>query len=112
MRNGVPAELRRLALRRLWRSNPVFANLDGLNDYDEDYSALGIVAEQVSSLFQPGKGMVDPEDEDEADDREAQVANAEPEAESTEPPEDEQEEEALSAETEDGEPLEKPAEKA
>lgn len=38
-RRVAPA-LRRLALRRLWRSDPRLANLDGLNDYDEDFGAL------------------------------------------------------------------------
>lgn len=37
LRAGVPEELRRLALRKLWRSSPVLANLDGLNDYDWDF---------------------------------------------------------------------------
>lgn len=37
MRAGVPEELRKLALRKLWRSSPVLANLDGLNDYDWDF---------------------------------------------------------------------------
>ncbi len=58
---NVPDEIRRLALRKLWASDPVLANLDGLNDYDEDYSALGMIAEKVSSLFKPGEGMPDPE---------------------------------------------------
>jgi hypothetical protein len=40
MRAGVPEELKRLALRKLWRTDPVFANLDGMNDYDEDFSAI------------------------------------------------------------------------
>ena len=62
---NVPDQLRRLALRKLWLSDPVLANLDGLNDYDEDYSALGMIAEKVSSIFQPGKGMPDPEPEPE-----------------------------------------------
>ena len=38
LKKGVPEALRRQALQRLWRSNPVFANLDGLAEYDEDYS--------------------------------------------------------------------------
>jgi len=57
---GVPDELRRLALRKLWTSDPVLANLDGLNDYDEDFSALGMIASTVSTLFKPGEGMPDP----------------------------------------------------
>ena len=34
LRDGVPERLKQAALRKLWLSNPVFANLDGLNDYD------------------------------------------------------------------------------
>lgn len=30
----VPEHLQQLALRKLWSSNPVFSELDGLNDYD------------------------------------------------------------------------------
>ena len=30
----MPEHLKQAALRKLWLSNPVFANLDGLNDYD------------------------------------------------------------------------------
>ncbi|SMF55618.1 Protein of unknown function [Tistlia consotensis] len=37
LRQGVPEELQRLALRKLWSSSPVLANIDGLNDYDLDY---------------------------------------------------------------------------
>lgn len=62
---NVPDQLRRLALRKLWLSDPVLANLDGLNDYDEDYSTLGMIVEKVTSVFQPGKGMPDPEPEPE-----------------------------------------------
>jgi len=67
LKPGVPEILRRKALRTLWRSNPVFANLDGLNDYDEDFSAVGIVAQEVSSLYKVGKGIVDPEAEEDAE---------------------------------------------
>lgn len=56
----VPDELRRLALRKLWASDPVLANLDGLNDYDEDFSTLGTIVGMVTSLFNPGEGMPDP----------------------------------------------------
>jgi hypothetical protein len=39
MQKGVPTAVRRLALRKLWRSDPVLANLDGLNDYEDmDYT--------------------------------------------------------------------------
>ena len=60
-RPGVPNALRQQALRKLWRTNPVLANLDGLNDYDEDYSTVGMIEEVVETLFQIGRGMADPE---------------------------------------------------
>jgi len=40
MSDGVPDKLRRLALRKLWSSNPLFGFRDGLNDYDEDFTML------------------------------------------------------------------------
>jgi len=40
MSEGVPDKLRRLALRKLWASNPLFGFRDGLNDYDEDFRAI------------------------------------------------------------------------
>ena len=36
MAKVVPDRLRRRALRRFWRLNPVLANVDGLVDYGED----------------------------------------------------------------------------
>ena len=59
MREGVPEELRRLALRKLWRSNPIFGFRDGLDDYDEDYTMIGMVAEKIATVFDPEKGMPD-----------------------------------------------------
>ena len=59
LRPGVPEALRQQALRKLWRTNPVLANLDGLNDYDEDYSAVGMIEEAVDTLFRIGRGMAD-----------------------------------------------------
>jgi hypothetical protein len=37
---GVPEAIRKLALRKLWASDPVLANIDGLNDYDEDFTII------------------------------------------------------------------------
>ena len=34
LREGVPELIRKQALRKLWISNPILANLDGLNGYD------------------------------------------------------------------------------
>ncbi len=63
LKEGVPEAIRRKALRRLWRLDPVLANLDGLNDYDEDFSVVGMVAGHLKTIYKVGKGYLD---EDEA----------------------------------------------
>ena len=65
LQDGVPEALKRRALRKLWRLNPVLANLDGLNDYDEDFTDAATVVENLKTLYKVGKGMV-PDDEEEA----------------------------------------------
>jgi len=57
MRPDVPEKFRKLALRRLWRSNPVLANVDGLNEYDDDYRAEAL-GQVVKTAYQVGKGMM------------------------------------------------------
>ncbi|MEJ2625291.1 MAG: DUF3306 domain-containing protein [Pseudolabrys sp.] len=57
--NKVPEQLRRAALRKLWASDPVFANLDGLNDYDEDYNLVTTVVGAVQSAWQAGRGYAE-----------------------------------------------------
>ena len=51
LQDGVPEELQRLALRTLWRSDPVLANLDGLNDYDEDFGAAMRIGAEAMREF-------------------------------------------------------------
>jgi len=69
LREGVPEEVRRRALRVLWRSDPVLANLDGLNDYDEDFTIVHTVADAVRTAYKVGKGYLEDEDETEAKDQ-------------------------------------------
>ena len=75
MAQGVPEELKKLALRALWRSDPVLANLDGLNDYDEDFkAALDAGAEIMRKMREAeqklSEGEAEPEqEEDDAEDR-------------------------------------------
>jgi len=66
LKEGVPDALRRRALRKLWRLDPVFGHLDGLNDYDLDYTSAATVVEGLKTIYQVGKGMV-LGDEEEAD---------------------------------------------
>lgn len=58
MSKTVPAHLRKRALRTLWRSNPVLACVDGLNDYDDDYLAGSFGQEPIKTAYQVGKGML------------------------------------------------------
>lgn len=58
MTDLVPDRLRRRALRRLWRINPVLANVDGLVDYGEDYTDAACVVENLQTAYQVGKGML------------------------------------------------------
>jgi hypothetical protein len=64
LQDGVPEALRRRALRKLWRLNPVFANLDGLNDYDEDYTLATSALTAVKTVYKVGKGMISEDDEE------------------------------------------------
>ncbi|MFQ1699693.1 DUF3306 domain-containing protein [Loktanella agnita] len=58
MDKAVPAHLRRRALRTLWRTNPVLANLDGLVDYADDYTDAATVKTDMQTAYQVGKGML------------------------------------------------------
>jgi Protein of unknown function (DUF3306) len=60
---NVPEAITRAALRKLWLSDPVLANLDRLNDYDEDYSIVDTVVSAVRTSYQVGKGHVDEAEE-------------------------------------------------
>lgn len=74
MKAGVPEALRRKALRRLWRTNPVLACLDGLNDYEEDFTDAAVAVKGLESAYRIGKGYLFAEpDETEG---EAEVAAA------------------------------------
>ncbi|SPF76082.1 hypothetical protein ALP8811_01082 [Aliiroseovarius pelagivivens] len=57
--DAVPARIRTRALRRLWRLNPVLANVDGLVDYGEDFTDAACVIENLQTAYQVGKGMTE-----------------------------------------------------
>ena len=75
LKEGVPDVIRRKALRKLWRVNPVLANLDGLNDYDEDYTVSEALVKGLKTVYEAGKGYLD-EDETAAPEGEAAKAEA------------------------------------
>ena len=82
LKDGVPDALRRRALRKLWRLDPVFGHLDGLNDYDLDYTNAATVVEGLKTVYQVGKGMVLGDDEEKGEEKkeEAAAASADEEA--------------------------------
>lgn len=99
MAKAVPTRLRNRALRKLWVSDPVLANLDMLVDYGEDFTDAATVVENLQTAYQVGKGFVD------------KVAElSEEDAGSAEEPAEESPEE--SAEKPPEEPPEEPAEES
>lgn len=65
MKEGVPQALKRQALRKLWRVNPAFSFLDGMNEYDEDFTIVS--SAPVKTIYQVGKGMLGDSDEEGAE---------------------------------------------
>lgn len=57
MVKAVPRHIRNRALRSLWRSNPVLACVDGLNDYDGDFTGNGLKGGVLKTSYQVGKGL-------------------------------------------------------
>lgn len=57
---GVPAALKRQALRRLWRVNPVIGTLDGLDDYyvTQDFTDAATVVPDLKTVYRAGKEIV------------------------------------------------------
>ncbi|MGH6903908.1 MAG: DUF3306 domain-containing protein [Geminicoccaceae bacterium] len=59
MRPGVPEHLRTLALRKLWRSDPIFSKLDGLVEYGEDYTIQSWPKGVIKTAYRIGRGFMD-----------------------------------------------------
>lgn len=58
MKTAVPERIRKRALRKLWLSNPVLANVDNLVDYGEDFAAETKLGAVIKTSYQVGKGML------------------------------------------------------
>ena len=58
MATGIPERLRNRALRKLWLTNPVLANLDELVEYGEDYTDAATVVENLQTAYRIGKGFL------------------------------------------------------
>lgn len=77
MRKGVPEELKRRALRKLWQVDPAFHHICMLDDYNLDYTDAATVVPNLKTIYQVGRGMVLPE-ELAAEASRAQIAEGEP----------------------------------
>ncbi|MGF1622205.1 MAG: DUF3306 domain-containing protein [Rhodomicrobiaceae bacterium] len=58
MKAGVPALLRKQAMAALWRSDPVYANVDGLVDYGDDFGSPDLIMKTFKSAWQSGRGYL------------------------------------------------------
>ncbi|MCB1505528.1 MAG: DUF3306 domain-containing protein [Hyphomicrobiaceae bacterium] len=59
MGKNVPRDVQNKALRQLWLSNPVLANMDGLDDYCEDYTDAAMVpVGGIKTAYRIGKGFL------------------------------------------------------
>lgn len=86
MAKGVPVAVKRRALRKLWTSNPVLANLDGLNDYEDIVKTFGI-KEIGNTAWKVGRGFLTDEDLGLTKSKDEVEAAAEETAEAGDPPE-------------------------
>ncbi len=55
---SVPQHIKRMALQKLWRTDPAFAVVDGLLEYGEDFSDLHKKGAIIQSAYQAGKGYL------------------------------------------------------
>ena len=54
----MPERLRRMALRRVWRLNPLFRFADEMVEYGEDYTDAATVVDGLQTAYQVGKGYL------------------------------------------------------
>jgi hypothetical protein len=59
MAKNVPEAVKRAALRKLWVSDPVLANLDGLNDYCEDHHLVDLPITLDQTSYKVGEGYLE-----------------------------------------------------
>ena len=58
MSGKVPERLRQMALRRLWRVNPLFGVIDDMVEYGEDFTDAATVIEGMQTAYTVGKGYL------------------------------------------------------
>ncbi len=59
MTAAIPQSLRNRALRKLWKTNPALASLDGLLDYGDDFTGKGEIVTKLQTAYQVGKGFLE-----------------------------------------------------
>ena len=59
MDGRVPEHIRARALRAFWKTNPVLANIDGLDEYCDDYTDAAMVIENLQTIYEVGKGYAE-----------------------------------------------------
>ena len=70
-KEGVPDRLRQIALRRVWRLNPIIRFADAeINDYHEDFTDAATVIEGMQTAYKVGKGYLSDLIEDNNEDNE------------------------------------------
>ena len=90
-KDGVPDRLRQIALRRVWKLNPIIRFADAeINDYHEDFTDAATVIEGMQTAYQVGRGylseIIKEQDEDISDDsndnleKESKKTNSKPKA--------------------------------
>ena len=58
-KDGIPDRLRQIALRRVWKLNPIIRFADAeINDYHEDFTDAATVVEGMQTAYQVGKGYL------------------------------------------------------
>ena len=77
-KDGVPDRLRQIALRRVWKLNPIIRFADAeINDYHEDFTDAATVIEGMQTAYQVGKGYLTEMLENKDDETLAETRNIE-----------------------------------
>jgi len=58
-KDGIPDRLRQIALRKVWKLNPIIRFADAeINDYHEDFTDAATVIEGMQTAYQVGRGYL------------------------------------------------------
>ena len=72
----IPERLRQMALRRLWRVNPLFGIVDDMVEYGEDFTDAATVIEGMQTAYQAGKGYLKKVIENGEEDEDVETSNS------------------------------------